>query len=259
MPRLIKQLLYGLLYFVIFIGIPVGIYFALLKPAPTCWDAVQNGTEEGIDCGGGCPRACIPATLQPLEAAGGVKVVPLGRDANGFFHESFLIEITNPNTEYAAQSFRYTITAETISSTATLQRLDGDAYIYAGEVRTLAFPNIIVGEHEVQSASITFSDPQWVPASLWRRPSLRVQHTATERTDGQLVVSGELVSDDIIAFPFVEVIAVFKGRFGEVVGVSRTQLEEVAPASPRAFTVFHPDVADADLGATSITLTAVRP
>jgi hypothetical protein len=35
----------------------------LLREAPSCSDGVQNGEEEGIDCGGGCPTVC-PNTIE---------------------------------------------------------------------------------------------------------------------------------------------------------------------------------------------------
>jgi hypothetical protein len=260
MPRLVKQLLYGLLYVVIFIGLPVGMYFSLLKPAPTCWDGVQNGKEEGIDCGGGCPQVCIPKDIRALEA-GEVKALSLGRDENGFMHESFFVEVTNPNVEFAARRVHFTITTETASATATLARLDGTTYFYAGEVRTLAFPNIIVGEHEVVNASIAFFNPEWVPAEAWKRPQLRVQHAATRRDseNGEIIVEGELVNDDSITFPTVEVLALLRGRLGEIAGVSRTELAEVAPGVPRAFRILHPNKGEIDEKGTSVVLSAGRP
>jgi hypothetical protein len=251
MPRLVKQLLYGLLYIAVFIGIPIGIYFALLKPAPTCWDGVQNGKEEGVDCGGNCPRACIPANLQPLQAFKGVKVMPL--DAA---HASVLVEVTNPNVDYAAPQFWYAIMFT--DGTGATSTLSGSSYIYGGEVRDLVFPNLAFEGDAVKEAAAVFSVPQWVPASVWRRPALRIQHAATERKDGQLGVVGELVNDDSTGFPSVEVVAVFRGRFGEVAGVSRTVLENVLPGEPRAFTVLHPDIPGAELGATNVALSAVR-
>jgi hypothetical protein len=34
-------------------------------PAPTCEDGIQNGDEEGIDCGGSCPNPCSVPGLTP--------------------------------------------------------------------------------------------------------------------------------------------------------------------------------------------------
>ncbi len=252
MSRLLKQLLYGLFYLAVFFGIPVGIYFALLKPAPTCFDGVQNGAEEGLDCGGNCPQACIPATLRSLQALDGVKVIPV--DAT---HASVLVEVTNPNVSYAAPQFGYAITfTDEAGATSTLS---GVSYIYGGEVRNLVFPNLDMRGDSIKDTSAAFSVPQWVPVGAWKQPLLRVQHAVTERKDAQLVASGELVNDDTIAFSSVEVVVLFRGRFGEVVGVSRTALDGVVPGDARTFTVFHPDVAGADLSATSVTLAAFRP
>lgn len=253
MPRLTKQLLYGLLYGIIFIGLPIGIYFSILKPAPTCWDEIQNGKELGVDCGGNCPQACIPKNLRPLEA-GDVKILPVDKE-----HASLFVEVTNSNVDYAAPSVNYVLTLEGGGI------LPGTSYFYGGEVRTLVFPNMAVPAGLTQ-ASIAFEMPMWIPAAEWRRPGLRVLHAETRQDasstsgiEGQLVVEGELVSDDTITFPSVEVVALFRGKFGEVAGISRTELSEVAPAVTRTFRIFHPGIPEVDAGATSVILSARRP
>ena len=39
-------------------------------PAPTCTDGIENGDEEGVDCGGSCPNACAqPPTTLPTAPA----------------------------------------------------------------------------------------------------------------------------------------------------------------------------------------------
>jgi hypothetical protein len=252
MPRLAKQFLYGLLYLVIFVGVPMGIHFALLKPAPTCFDGVQNGVEEGVDCGGGCVRACIPEDLRPLEAVAGVKLVPVGEG-----RVSALVQVVNPNADYAAWQFGYTLTFE--DSAGAMFTLSGMSYIYGGEVRDLVLPNIDMRGASFTGASVALRNPRWVPASAWPRPRLRVQNVTTMRADGQLRASGELVNDDVIAFPSVEIAAVFKGKFGEVAGMSRTELADVLPGVARPFAVVHPDIPDAEMSATSIALAAPRP
>lgn len=46
----------------VIIGIPA--YLVLYTP-PSCSDGKQNGTEQGVDCGGGCQRLCSSAFLPP--------------------------------------------------------------------------------------------------------------------------------------------------------------------------------------------------
>ncbi|HZF49969.1 MAG TPA: hypothetical protein VE093_15020, partial [Polyangiaceae bacterium] len=42
-----------------------GACYAGICQAPTCFDMVKNGTEQGVDCGGNCEFAC------PLQSAPG--------------------------------------------------------------------------------------------------------------------------------------------------------------------------------------------
>ena len=44
------------------IGVPV--FFALYR-APTCFDGIQNGGEQGVDCGGACQKLCASSFLPP--------------------------------------------------------------------------------------------------------------------------------------------------------------------------------------------------
>src|SRR3989344_800500 len=71
-PRKKKQLIYGSIYILIIAGIISGIYF--YKTRPTCFDAVQNGGEQGIDCGGKCAQVC--RITVPLQTS--VKVLKIG-------------------------------------------------------------------------------------------------------------------------------------------------------------------------------------
>jgi hypothetical protein len=63
-------------------------------PAPTCTDSVQNGNEQGVDCGGGCALLCVDQ-YQPLA----VTVSRFYERANG--DNQVLILIENKN-QYSA-------------------------------------------------------------------------------------------------------------------------------------------------------------
>jgi hypothetical protein len=47
---------------IVAVGIPGFLYF---YKAPTCFDGVQNGSEQGIDCGGACQKLCQSSFLTP--------------------------------------------------------------------------------------------------------------------------------------------------------------------------------------------------
>lgn len=48
-----------------FIGIPGFLHF---YKAPTCFDGVKNGDEQGVDCGGSCEKLCQSSFLSPSVA-----------------------------------------------------------------------------------------------------------------------------------------------------------------------------------------------
>jgi len=52
--RILKQLGYGSLYLAIIMVFVVGIYSVTVREDPTCFDNIQNQSEEGVDCGGDC-------------------------------------------------------------------------------------------------------------------------------------------------------------------------------------------------------------
>lgn len=56
-----------LLLLFIFIGAPIGfISFKVFYNPPSCFDAKQNGTEEGVDCGGSCQLICTNQVIKPV-------------------------------------------------------------------------------------------------------------------------------------------------------------------------------------------------
>ena len=61
--RLQKQLMVGLVFLLILGGIGYGIYAGLVTRA-SCADGIQNGKEEGVDCGSlACGKTCEPAIM----------------------------------------------------------------------------------------------------------------------------------------------------------------------------------------------------
>jgi len=82
---------------VIAIGIPA---FFIFYKAPTCFDGVQNGNEQGVDCGGGCQRLCPSAFFAPS-----VAWTRLQNVAPGLYNVAAYI--INPNQNAGATSAPY--------------------------------------------------------------------------------------------------------------------------------------------------------
>src|SRR3989344_6223684 len=64
--RVQKQLVIGFIFILIFGGISYGFVDYFLLVEPTCFDEIQNGIEEGVDCGLlACGIVCEPE-IMPL-------------------------------------------------------------------------------------------------------------------------------------------------------------------------------------------------
>ena len=81
------------------VAIPVFFFF---YKAPTCFDGIQNGNEQGVDCGGSCQRLCASSFLSPDIAWTRFEQV-----APGLYNEAAYI--INPNISGEARNVPYHI------------------------------------------------------------------------------------------------------------------------------------------------------
>jgi len=121
MGRRMKQLIYGVGFLLVFAGIIWGVYVAVIRPEPTCFDGRQNSKETGIDCGGPC---------EPCEQkyATSVRVGYIGIFKAGE-RTVAIAELQNPNDEYGFRELRYTMTAVDASG-ASVGSTSGSTFLY---------------------------------------------------------------------------------------------------------------------------------
>jgi hypothetical protein len=87
-----RRLIYGSVTIVVLAGaIFIPAFFFFYK-APTCSDGLQNGSEQGIDCGGSCQKLCPSAFLAPDVAWTRIEQV-----APGLYNVAVYIINPNPN------------------------------------------------------------------------------------------------------------------------------------------------------------------
>jgi len=63
-----RRMIYALIIGSIILGAIVVPTFLFFYKAPTCFDSILNGKEQGVDCGGACSRLCASAFLSPSVA-----------------------------------------------------------------------------------------------------------------------------------------------------------------------------------------------
>lgn len=256
MPRrFAKQLLYGGLFLLIFIGVVFVIYSLFFRSEPSCFDMKQNQREEGIDCGGPCENVCLPEGFRQIELIDGVK---LFRPAAGRL--SILADIQNPNEAVAARNFEYRFEIYDDGG-KLIRRATGRSFIYSREVKRLA-EFLKLGTADLGAVSrveFQIENAEWVRADDFPKPAITVQEQRLNAGGDALQVTGRIANSDTVRFPAVTVLAVFYGQLGKPVGVSETELDDLMPGESRQFTIAHPRIQNLDSPRVEISISARRP
>jgi hypothetical protein len=251
--RLQKQFFYGIFYIVFFAAIIVGSYYLFIKPAPSCFDNIQNQGEQGIDCGGPCAKICIPQTIKQIAVSRPFAFV-LDKS-----HIGLLAQINNPNSDYAAKNFSYKFSVYN-NAGALIQSFSGESFAYAGEVKYVLVPNVSIPDTNFARTDFLVENTDWTPASQFGGlPMLSLSGVKNASAAGGVIsANGQITNKDTISFSKVAVIAVFHGKFGQIDGASQTELENLSPNESRPFSITHPPLADVNLSATEIAAYALR-
>ena len=99
--RLRKQVSILFVVFLFLALVMTGVYYAFLKPAPTCFDNIKNQDEEEIDCGGTSCIACEIKTLKQVEVTW-AQLIPLGQNTY-----DLAAKIKNPNPNFGTTYVNY--------------------------------------------------------------------------------------------------------------------------------------------------------
>jgi hypothetical protein len=252
--RFLKQLIYASAFLVVIALLVGGYYLNYVKPAPTCFDGIQNQGEQGIDCGGPCAVSCSLRSVKPLAVAD--RVLVLRPDAA---HMSFLTQVSNPNHDYAARNFSYSF--ELLDARgAVIQSYPGESFIYAGEVKYILAANVPAPQTNYSSVDIKLdSNPDWVPAGQFPGPpQLNTAGAQTNISSDKMSVDGNVTNLEAAPLKSVTIVAIFRGKLGQVAGASQTEVENLAPSAPQPFSIIHPFVPDVDPLGTKIYAYAAR-
>ncbi|HTY39783.1 MAG TPA: hypothetical protein VMC43_01700 [Candidatus Paceibacterota bacterium] len=255
MNRVAKQLIYGSIYIGILVLFGFGVYQLFLKPAPTCFDRIQNQGELGIDCGPVCGNICLPPDLKPIVATSLQIFYPAPGQA------VILAKVQNANPTLAVRSFDYSFDVLGDNDSSTVNSFKGSSFLYAGEIKYLAE---FVSDSELPRGSrlkFRVLNPDWVTPETFRKPELSFQDRRTDVSSSSIQVSGQLLQKDTITLPTITVLAVFHGQdvLGPIIGVSKTELDDVAPGENRPFAIVYPALQTIDPAKTEIIAYAERP
>lgn len=186
--------------------------FVFYKPA-TCTDGIQNGLEEGADCGGGCVRVC---PFQTSEAQ--IVWARAFEISDGVYNLGALVK--NPNfdvqlvTQYKFEAFNEeNLLIKEIFETATIAPL---------QTLPIFEPTVLTGFQDISRVFLRLvGEPEWTRAEPLE-PTVFVKDRSLTDTDSVPKLRATLENRGITPARDLAVFAVLYNIDGNVVQSSRT-------------------------------------
>lgn len=183
-----RQILYyGAAALVLVVVVVVG-YQTFFTRVPTCTDRTQNGTEEGVDCGGSCTLICASQARAPV-----VLWTRAFRTSASTYTATAYVQ--NLNTGGAAKRVPYSFQLFDEANLLVVER-QGVMDIPPQTTVPVVDPNLEVGTRTVARTIFSFSTtPQWYTVS--GLPALRVgnQRLASDGSTLAITLYNESNSD----------------------------------------------------------------
>jgi hypothetical protein len=252
MTRLLKQIIYGGSFVTIILIVLLSTYLLAFRADPSCFDGEMNGSEEGVDCGGGCRLTCVLKDLEPVR----ISSVSLFENNDGSV--TVFTILRNFNTDHALPRFNYELNFYDVSG-ELVDTIFDESFIYAGEIKYLVRPAVRFDAQGIVRADMTITDVtpfEWRTRDEFPLPETDIRDLTFETNDetGELYVAGLLVNESASELNRVSVNGVVFNSLDFPSGVSKTLLQDIQPFEERFFRVVVPgiDPTNIDIDATKI-------
>ncbi len=212
--RVVKQIIYGLVYLSIFAGIGYGIYF--YQTRPICFDGIQNGKETGTDCGGKCIKACL--VIAPLQTSV-VKVFKVSEE-----DYDVLAKVVNPNQEYGSGNAGF-----------ALNGLSSNFYVLPNQTKYL----VLRSTDEIVGNQLNITNIEWEKLNLFKSSDVNfiVTDTFFKGSEFEAVV----FNDSDFDFDTVDVVVILYGEQDNVIAVNKTNINTLLSRTGRYFKAIWPE------------------
>jgi hypothetical protein len=226
MRRIYKQILIVFAVIVFFSVMTYGIIW-LTRAKPTCFDKIQNGEEEGIDCGAVCGNTCEkkakPLPLQLKEA----RIVQGGSKCD------LTAIVNNPNNSIGAQHVPYQLSWGNINK-------KGEFYIYPSEERYIAEVNLPCQANN--SPELKIEDPaKWEYLKGYtEKPNLQISNAKFQYLDGPEFAEslGIITNKSPFDLKTIEIYSIIKDSSNKIVAVNKTNINSLPVNEKREFRMF---------------------
>lgn len=228
-----KQIIIGSVFILIIGGIGYGFVDRFFIAETTCFDKVQNGQEEGVDCGLlACGAECEPAilTLNVLSQKL-IEVSPNDYD--------FVVQINNPNSLFGASLVRYDLNL--VGKSGTVSK-SGTFYVLPGQTRFVMVSGIR-SDSALIDAFVDIREVRWEKVESFDNINFSVQrksYTVINRNGVFSELEAVVLNGSDFNFDKVEVGVILFNNGNDIVAVNRTDIRTFLSRTERYFKVSWP-------------------
>lgn len=209
--------LVALVWFLIFIA-------PQFKVTPTCFDGIQNGSEEGVDCGGDCPQYCPAQALDIATVWSRVfRVVP------GRYNVVALLENQNTNAALASIAYEFRLYDD---ENVFVGRRTGSTYVVPNNKMLVLEAGIETGDRvPVRSEFIFLERPFWLQVPKNVRSGVPVVSSNIVLRDPFIspTLSAQVQNNSRFTLYNMDVSAILYSANNNVIAASQTFVDELAP------------------------------
>ena len=216
----------GIFIIIAIVAVVAGTAVYSLRSQPTCSDGLQNGDEEGVDCGGKCSVMCLVGEPTP-------PVVLWSRFFNvrqGIFDAGALVE--NINVEARATILEYVFRLYD-SAGVLLAEEAGQTFLEAGEQAFLYKPGLVTGIRSPSRVEFIVSRIEWIRDVPDEDPLDIILVSRAFELDNGRRMRVTLRNRSLFPEDHIGLSILLKDASGTVYAASQTRLEDFAPGSER--------------------------
>jgi Mg-chelatase subunit ChlD len=215
--RQISYFLVFMVIFVVLVGIPL---FSLWYHKPTCTDNIQNGGEQGVDCGGSCTRLCPTFVIRPV-----VEWQQAFEVGSGVY--SAVAYVQNPNLNAEAFSVPYTFSFRDGANTIVAER-KGSAYIPPGKNFAIFESNIPIPPNTAIHTTFDFTASfDWQKTAGTTTPQVLVKNQHVLGLAQAPTITADLQNATFEDFGRIDVTAIVYDTEGNAVAASKTYVDHL--------------------------------
>lgn len=205
----------------------IGVWFVVFvlpqfRVVPTCFDSIQNGKEEGMDCGGDCPQYC-PALAEDLSIVWSrvFEVVP------GRYNTVALVENQNTNAALASIAYEFRLYDD---ANVFVGRRTGTTYVLPNNKMAIFEAGIDAGDRiPVRSEFAFIQQPFWlqVPENFRQGIAVSTSNIVLKDPFESPRLSARISNTSRFDLYNVDVTAILYNDQNNVIAASQTFVEEL--------------------------------